>query len=132
VPGGVDTVRRMYELFAAGNDDAAVGLVDPDISWDTTAAPAGVRVTGAEAAMRDYRAMREAWEEYELVTEDFVEAGDHVVVVVLNRGRGIAGGVPIEARRAHVWRLRDEVPVSFRLYLDPEDAFEAVGLDVPE
>jgi uncharacterized protein len=131
VSRSLDTVRRMYELFAAGEDDAAIGLVDPDIDWDTTAAPAGVRVTGAEAAMRDYRGMREAWEEYEQVIEDFVDASDHVVVVVLNRGRGIAGGVPIEARRAHVWRLRDEVPVSFRLYLDPQDAFAAVGLDVP-
>ena len=38
----------------------------------------------------------------------------------------VGGGVPIEARRAHVWVLRDGVPVSF-LYLDPDEALAAVG-----
>ena len=124
---GVDTLRRIYELFAVEDYDAAAELVDPEIDWDTSAAPAGVRVTGAEAAIGDYRGMREAWEEFELVAEDFVDAGDHVVVVVRNSGRGVGGGVPIEARRAHVWGLRAGVPVSFRLYLDPDEALAAVG-----
>jgi ketosteroid isomerase-like protein len=126
VSRGLDTVRRMYELFAAGDSDAAARLVDPNIEWDTSAAPTGVRATGSEAAARDYAAMLEAWEDYESVPERFVESGDHVLVVVRNRGRGAGGGVPIEARRAHLWRLRDGVPVAMRLYLDPEDAFEAL------
>ena len=70
---GVDTVRRMYELFAAGDHDAAAGMVDPNLEWDTSAAPTGVRVTGSEAAMRDYGAMLEVWEDYESVPERFVD-----------------------------------------------------------
>jgi ketosteroid isomerase-like protein len=31
VSRGVDTVRRMYELFAAGDHDAAAELVDPNL-----------------------------------------------------------------------------------------------------
>ena len=116
----------MYELFAAGDHDAAAELVDPDIEWDTSAAPTGVRATGSEAAARDYRAMLEVWEDYVSTPERFVESGDHVLVVVRNRGRGAGGGVPIEARRAHLWRLRDGVPVAMRLYLDPDEAFEAL------
>jgi ketosteroid isomerase-like protein len=131
VSRGVDTLRRLYELFAAGDYDAASDLVNPEIDWDTSAAPGGVRVTGAEAAMGDYESMRAAWDEYELVTEDVVEVGDHVVVVVRNRGRGAGGGVPIEARRAHMWRLREGRPVAFRLYLDPEEALAAVGVEPP-
>jgi ketosteroid isomerase-like protein len=116
----------MYELFAAGAYDAAAEMVDPNLEWDTSAAPTGVRVTGSEAAVRDYGAMLEVWEDYESVPERFVESGDHVLVVVRNRGRGAGGGVPIEARRAHLWRLRDCVPVAMRLYLDPDEAFEAL------
>jgi uncharacterized protein len=126
VSRGVDNLRRMYELFAAGDHDAAAAIVDPNIEWDTSAAPTGVRVTGREAAVRDYEAMLEAWEDYETDPERFVESGDDVLVVVRNRGRGAGGGVPIEARRAHLWRLRDGVPVAMRLYLDPDDAFEAL------
>jgi uncharacterized protein len=126
VSRGVDTVRRMYELFAAGDHDAAAELVDPKLEWDTSAAPTGVRVTGSEAAIRDYGGMLEVWEDYESVPERFVESGDHVLVVVRNRGRGAGGGVPIEARRAHLWRLRDGVPVAMRLYLDPDEALEVL------
>jgi ketosteroid isomerase-like protein len=71
--------------------------------------------------------MLEAWAEYGSDVERVVESGDRVVVVVLNRGRGVAGGVPIEARRAHLWRLRDEVPVAMRLYLDPDEALAALA-----
>ena len=125
--GGVDTLRRIYEVFAAGDVEAAARMLDPDIDWDTSAAITGVHVTGIEEAMRDYRGMLEAWKEYDSVTEDFIAAGDHVVVVVRNRGRGAAGGVPIEARRAHVWRFRDGVPVAMRLFLDPDEALTSVG-----
>jgi ketosteroid isomerase-like protein len=132
MPANVDTVRRMYELFAAGEYDAAAELIDPELDWDTSAAPTGVRVTGADAALRDYRDMLEAWDDYESIAERFVATDDHVVVIVRNRARGAGGGVPIEARRAHVWRLRDGVPVAMRLHLDPAEAFDAVGLDAPE
>ena len=125
--GGAEVVRRMYELFDAGDHEAAAAMLDPDVEWDTSAAPTGVRARGTEAALRDFRSMLEAWEEYGSDVERVVESGDRVVVVVRNRGRGVAGGVPIEARRAHLWRLRDGVPVAMRLYLDPDEALAALA-----
>ena len=123
----VQTVRQVYEAFAAGEMETVARLVDPAIDWDTSAAPTGVHVRGIQGGMRDIREMLDAWAAYEIEIEDVSEVGDHVVVIVVNRGKGAAGGVPIEARRAHVWRLRDGVPVAFRLYLDPGEALASVG-----
>ncbi len=117
-----DLIRRLYELSAAGRIEETAELIDEDIEWDTTEAPTGVRARGRDAAMADLRGMLEAWEEYESEVESVTGRGDSVVVVVRNRGVGRTGNVPIEARRAHVWRLRDGRPVSFRLRLDPDRA----------
>jgi ketosteroid isomerase-like protein len=123
-----ELVRRIYELSA--EDPTGWGeLIDPDIEWDTSAAPSGTRTRGADAALADYRGMLEAWDEYESVVERIVPVGDLVLAVVRNRGRGRAGGVPIEAVRAHVWRVRDGRAVSMRQYMDPRDAFAALGVD---
>jgi ketosteroid isomerase-like protein len=126
-----EVVRRIYEL-SADDPPAWVGLIDPDIEWDTSAAPSGTRTRGAEAALADYRAMLEAWDEYESVVERIVSAGDQVLAVVRNRGRGRAGGVPIEAVRAHIWRIRDGRAVSMRQYMNPAEAFAALGVDPGE
>jgi uncharacterized protein len=125
-----DTIRSLYELLAAGRLEDSAALLDPEIEWDTSEAPTGVRTRGLDGARADLEAMLDAWDEYESVVERLVEAGEVIVVVVVNRGRGRVGGVPIEARRAHVWRLHDGRPVSMRLYLDPADAFAAVGLEL--
>jgi ketosteroid isomerase-like protein len=126
-----ELVRRIYEI-SAHDPTAWGGLIDADIEWDTSAAPSGTRTRGAEAALADYRAMLEAWDEYESVVERIVSAGDQVLVVVRNRGRGRAGGVPIEAVRAHVWGVREGRAVSMRQYMDPREAFAALGLDPGE
>jgi uncharacterized protein len=123
----IETVRRVYEAFDADDVETVADLVDPEIDWDTSAAPTGVHVRGIQGGIRDIREMLDAWAAYEIEIEDVHEAGDHVVVIVVNRGKGAAGGVPIEARRAHVWRVREGVAVAFRLYLDPDEALAAVG-----
>ena len=120
-------MRQIYEAFAAEEIETVARLVDPAIDWNTSAAPTGVHVRGIQGGMRDIREMLDAWAAYEIEIEDVSEVGDHVVVTVVNRGKGAAGGVPIEARRAHVWHLRDGVPVAFRLYLDPDEALASVG-----
>lgn len=116
-----DLIRRLYELTDAGRIDEAAELIDEDVEWDTSEALTGLRARGRDAAMDDLRAMLDAWEEYASEVESVQQRGDSVVVVVRNRGVGRAGNVPIEARRAHVWGMRDGRPVSFRLHLDPED-----------
>jgi ketosteroid isomerase-like protein len=127
----VETVQQIYDTLASGGPEAVADLFDPDIEWDTSAAPTGVKSRGHEAALGDFTGMLEAWEEFEIRLERLLPGGadDTVVAIVRNRGRGRAGGVPTEGQRAHLWRVRDGRAVAMRLYFDPREALDAAGID---
>ena len=69
-----------------------------------------------------------AWDDWELVPEDYIDAGERVVVILNQRGRSKATGIPVEMRFAQVWTLRDGMGIRMQLYASVEEALEAVGL----
>ena len=71
----------------------------------------------------------EAWEDWELEVEDFIDAGDAgVVAIVRQRGRSKATGVPVEMHFGQVWTIRDQQQARMQMYASPEEALEAAGL----
>ena len=52
----------------------------------------------------------------------------NVVVILNQRGRSKATGIPVDMRFAQVWTLRDGQGVRMQLYASVEEALEAVGL----
>jgi uncharacterized protein len=58
--------------------------------------------------------------------DDFLDAGERVVVLGRARGRARATGVEFEVPFAHVWALRDEVPSTLHAYFDPSPILEAL------
>jgi ketosteroid isomerase-like protein len=71
---------------------------------------------------------RELWSEWRFVPEQFLDAGDRVVVFALLIARGHESGVPIELETTHVWTFREGRPTSMRVYRDRAEAIEAAGL----
>ena len=70
----------------------------------------------------------DAWDNWELEVEDYLDAGERVVVILTQRGRSKATGIPVEMRFAQVWTLRDGQAISMQLYANPDEAIKAVGL----
>jgi ketosteroid isomerase-like protein len=68
------------------------------------------------------------WASYWIETEEFIDAGDEVVVLVHIRARTARDAVAVEHSPAAVWTLRDQKVVALRFYLDRTEALEAVGL----
>ena len=52
----------------------------------------------------------------------------NVVVILNQRGRSKATGIPVDMRFAQLWTLRDGQGVRMQLYASVEEALEAVGL----
>jgi ketosteroid isomerase-like protein len=50
--------------------------------------------------------------------DDFLDAGDRIVVLGRARGRAMATGEEFEVPFAHVWTLSDGVPSQFVGYVD--------------
>ena len=59
--------------------------------------------------------------------DDFLEAGELIVVLGRLRGRARATGEEYEVDFAHVWTLSDGVPSRCRSYFDTEPIMAALG-----
>jgi ketosteroid isomerase-like protein len=70
----------------------------------------------------------DAWAEYSLEPEEFIDAGDTVVAVFRLRAKGRSSGAEVERQDALVYRLRADKIVSLDYYNSKQQAIEAVGL----
>ena len=130
----VEVVRRIYEAWLGGEDDAALELIDPAFELHPAE---GTDWVGLEdlyrghEGMRDYLALiYEVFDDYRAEVEDMLDAGDQVVSLAVEHARGKASGAAVEARHtAHVWTLRDGKAVRLELFWDRERALERAGLD---
>jgi ketosteroid isomerase-like protein len=103
----------------------------PDFVWDMSTFrgwPEQLTYRGIEGARQFIAEWTEAWDDWELEVEDYIDAGKRVVVLLRQRGRSKATGVPVEMRLGQVWTLRDEQQIRMQMYASPEEALEAAGL----
>ena len=122
----VEIMRRGYAHFTATREIRA----HPDLVWDVSKLgwPDQQIYTGCEGAMQFNAEWAAAWDDWQLEPEEFIDAGERVVVVVNQRGRSKATGVPVEMRFAQVWTLRDGQAIRMQLYANVDEALGALGL----
>jgi uncharacterized protein len=73
---------------------------------------------GAQSVANDvFARVPENFDEFEAQPDAFIDAGEHLVVVGTFRGKSKAGR-QLEARYAHVWRMRDGKAVSFHNHVE--------------
>jgi ketosteroid isomerase-like protein len=70
----------------------------------------------------------EAWQERRLEAEEFIDAGDRVVVLLHEFRRGKGSGVEMETDTAVVYEVRGGRVVHIQGYMDRAKALEAAGL----
>ncbi len=107
-------------------------LLDEDVEFDArrNAELPGAEHTGRgrEVVERYGREYWGTWSDYTAEPQEFIDAGDHVVVEVYERGKGKGSGVPFERAHFQVWTLRDGRLIRWRLFADRAEALEAAGL----
>ena len=128
----VEILRGILSEMARGNFWALGPFLDPEVEWIWAPEFQGIvgekvfrGPEGVEAATREFF---EPWERYTLEAEEFIDAGDSVIVVSHGRGRSKRGGPDVEHGTAAVWTLRDGKVVRMIGYDDRADALEAAGL----
>jgi len=129
----VAAIRRMYDAWLAQDIDAVFetfdeGIVlnpDPEATW----VGVGEVYRGHDGVRRYMAAVYEAFEEYRPEVEKLIDAGDQVLTLAIEHGRGRESGIEVEANRtAHVWTMREGKAVRLDLYLDREKARAALGM----
>lgn len=128
----VETVRRLYDAIARRDSQAVLALYDPDVEWDMSGYPYGDmlerRSRGHEALRAFWRQLYEAWENYEHDCHELIDAGDDVVSIVTDRGRGRASGAVVEIRAYGVWTIQEGKIVRAVWFPTRAEALEAAGL----
>jgi uncharacterized protein len=125
----VELVRAIYERFRAGDIEGALALQDPEVEVrDRPEAPDPQVYRGHQGVLRSLGASRAAFEGLDLVPEEFLAAGDRVVVVFRFLGTGRESGVPVDERLAHLWTVRNGLAVAMTVYSGRDEAVSAAGL----
>lgn len=66
------------------------------------------------------------WEHWRIEADDYLELGDHVIVLTSYHGRGKGSGVEIHQQGAHVCQLRDGKVVRLEVFASRDRAIESV------
>ena len=121
----MDLVRRFFDTYCRGDYDGSLACLDPDVVYEVA----------QEAPARGLPAVRAIWERWEssfddleTVPEEFIDAGEHVVVRVHYKGRGRGSGVEFDQLSYDVCTVRDGLVVRKREFAERSEALLAVGL----
>jgi uncharacterized protein len=127
----VEIVRRVTEAWNRNEQERVVRFLDPDVIFDATRrlinpkTYAGIEGIRAMFAERD-----EVWGEFRMEPDEFVDAGDRVVVIGRWVGKGRGSGVDVSQPIADVFTLRDGRVVRCEIgYSDRGEALVAAGLE---
>jgi ketosteroid isomerase-like protein len=124
VPGSVGAVSVPREPFGR--------LIDPEIEWNGPREFPDLAEPhyGYEGITQYLRKIAEVLDDYRMVPERFIDAGDDRVLVFSREGgRGKGSGAEVETHlTAHLWTLRDGKAIRMQSYWERADALEAVGL----
>jgi ketosteroid isomerase-like protein len=114
----VNTMRSAYEAFDRADIPAVLSAFDPSIEWNEPGggrAPSGT-FHGSESVGRDvFATIPQNFEEFRAEPDQFIDAGDHLVVVGHFRGKA-KGGQQVDLPFAHLWVMRAGKAASFHNY----------------
>jgi ketosteroid isomerase-like protein len=122
----VGLVRRTQEAFLGSEPESALAYFAPDVVYDARERPDGKIWYGRDGLRRAMLEWSEVWEDWEVGTEGYLEAGaDKVLILWHERGRGRGSGVPMELRGASLVTVCEGRIVHVRLFVNREAALEA-------
>lgn len=127
----VRLVRSIYDAFAAGDISGVVGRMSPDMVWNEAENfpyADGNPYCGPEAIVGGvFARLGSEWEGFAAVPEEFLDAGETVVVLGRYRGTCRATGSALDSQLVHVWRIENGKAVRFQQYTDTLQAARVTG-----
>ena len=131
-PDGLDLVEAFSEGADSMMSEEQAALFTDDFevrfSSDSIGEGWGFEGRGADGMNVVWREWLTPWASYRLDVEEFIDAGDAVVVFVRVEGRTARDDVLVHHAPAAIWRIRDGKVAGITFYLDRADALEAAGL----
>ena len=118
-------LRAAYAAFKRGDIDSAVQSLDENIDWsEPTEFPGGGSYKGREGARQYLANSRASVAEVISEPEQFIPAGDRIVVFVYARVRPKDSSTWQEVRLADVYLFRDLTPIQMKAFANRQQALQ--------
>jgi ketosteroid isomerase-like protein len=122
----VEALRPVYEEWSRGNWQPRFDVYDPEMEWGWSEEfPEFDGVSrDPEVSSRRLRDWLSPWQDWRCEAEEFVAAGDCVVVLTRYSGRGKESGVDVESQGAHLWTMREGRAIRLEVFSSRAKALE--------
>jgi uncharacterized protein len=125
----VEIVRRAHEAFERGGFAETAALLHPEFAMDQIPRHPEAGTYPGETAAKSMNEWVGAFEDFRAEPEEFIDAGDRVVVVLHEHGRARGSTSDLDHRYGIVYTLRDKRIARMQWFNDKAEALEAVGLE---
>jgi ketosteroid isomerase-like protein len=124
----LDALLSGYEALNRGDVSVIRDQLDPDIEWHEgrRGPEAGIH-QGRDSFLRFVASWMEAFDDFHLEPKRLIDAGDRLIAVLTQTGRGRASGASVEAEVTHGWTVVEGRAVAWRSYGDLAEALEDAG-----
>jgi ketosteroid isomerase-like protein len=124
-----EVVRAVYAALNRNDIPAMVAAFDPQIEWtDPTDDPTRGTYRGLAEVQSHFSSAREQWAEGACKPEEFIVAGDKIVVLVHVRARLKHETEWREGRLGDVYTFRNGKVIHARSFLDRQQALDWAGV----
>jgi uncharacterized protein len=127
----VHLIRGLYESFGKGDVHAVLGQMDQGIEWKEAEnfiyADRNPYV-GPQAVLDGvFMRLSTEWEAFTVTPEEWLDAGNHVVVLGTYSGTHKITGRVVRAQFAHIWAIKGSRVLRFQQYTDTKQFADVVA-----
>ncbi len=123
-----ENVEKLRSAVASG-PAGVLAILHDEVEWDYVGAfPEAVTYRGPEQVAEFLRGWAGGFDDFGFEPEQIIDAGDSVLVLLHQWGRGKDTGAPVESRTWQAFTFRDDRVVHCHGYATEAEAREAVGV----
>jgi ketosteroid isomerase-like protein len=124
----LELIRGGYERLESEGYESLMDITHPEFEFTTPPALASEPDTyvGEEGIRRYFESFYDAMEEVHLIPQDFIEAGERVIVPTRLVAKGRTAGVEVEQKIGVVWSFREGKILGLDVFATLDEAQAAV------
>jgi len=128
--GNIETVKKMYALFAAKDNEGIRNIFDQNIQWNQMKGfPGGGSFQGADAIFEKvFAGFRQNWTDWKANIHRYIDSGDGVFVIGVYQGTYNSTGKFMQADFACEYKVKNGKITAFNQYTDTFLIGQAMGL----
>ena len=125
----LEIIQELYRAFREKDFDRFLRICTPDLEWiQNEGFPRGATYRGGEAVIEGvFKAFNQDWEFWSFEIEQYLDAGETIIVIGRYAGRHRKTGKSFRSPAAHVYDLRDRKIFRFRQFTDTKLIWDAMN-----